>query len=137
MSDQHSPQIILIDDDPANNMISKLFIKKVVPEASVISYTDPVLGVNYLQNEFSKDPFPTILMLDINMPVLSGWDVLDKISLLPPAVKDHMTIYIVSSSINPLDKKKADESTLVKAYIEKPFNISLLENILISALTIK
>ena len=129
MATEMTPQILLIDDDASNNLISKLILKKVIPEAQIISYTDPEAGVKYLRAELTENLQPVTLMLDINMPVLNGWDVLELTKDFPEEIKKLLTVYIVSSSVDPVDKEKAALSPLVKFYIEKPFSIPFLQTI--------
>ncbi len=68
-------------------------------------------------------------LLDINMPVISGWDVLGRFSAMPEDIKKHFTIFILTSSINVEDKQRAAAHPLVNAYIEKPMTIGLLKSI--------
>ena len=125
-------RILLIDDDAGNNTVSRIFLKKVVIETEIVAFTDPVEGLGYIVSEYASRPVNTILLLDINMPVLSGWDVLDKFTALPETIKKYFTIYILTSSINMEDKQRAAVHPLVSAYIEKPMTIGLLKTIFLS-----
>ncbi len=122
-------RILLIDDDAGNNTVSRIFLKRVAIETEIVAFTDPEQGLDYINSEYSRSPVSTILLLDINMPVLSGWDVLDKFMRLPQDIKQHFTIYILTSSINKDDKDKAAAHPLVSAYIEKPMTIGLLNSL--------
>ena len=122
-------RILLIDDDAGNNTVSRIFLKRVAIETEIVAFTDPVLGLEYIATEYAKNPVTTILLLDINMPVLSGWDVLEKFEQMAEGIKKHFTIYILTSSINKEDKDKAAAHPLVGAYIEKPMSIGLLNSL--------
>ncbi len=124
-------RVLLIDDDPGNNMISKMFLKKILPDAKVLAFTDPQAGVTYILENYIKEPVPTILLLDINMPNLNGWEVLDILNTQADIIKKYITIYILSSSIDSFDKQKANSQPLVTAFIEKPLKVETLKNILI------
>jgi len=124
-------RVLLIDDDPGNNMISKMFLKKILPGAKVLAFTDPQAGVTYILENYIKEPVPTILLLDINMPNLNGWEVLDILNTQADIIKKYITIYILSSSIDSFDKQKANSQPLVTAFIEKPLKVETLKNILI------
>ena len=128
-----TPQrVLLIDDDAGNNKISQIFLKRIMPDTAIVSFTEPETGLHYIQEEYTKAPVPTVLLLDINMPVLSGWEVLDELNKLPRSVTDSITIYILSSSINPADKRRASEAPLVSGYIEKPFTAAVLKELFLS-----
>ena len=128
-------RILLIDDDAGNNMINNMTLKRMLPAVPVISFTDPVKGVAYIEKEYGLAPVPAVLLLDINMPVLMGWDVLELLELLPGAVKDSLHVYIASSSIDPEDKNRALSSPLVKGYVEKPLSIQTLKALFPEATT--
>lgn len=63
------------------------------------------------------------------MPGLSGWNVLDKLSMLSKDIKEKISIVMVSSSIDPKDKIKANECSLVIGYLEKPLSIKNLKDL--------
>ena len=129
MSVNNLQRILLIDDDAGNNTVSRIFLKRVVLETEIVPFTDPVKGLDYISTEYTAKPVNTILLLDINMPVLSGWDVLDKFSDMLNDIKKYFTIFILTSSINIDDKQKAAAHPLVNSYIEKPMTIGLLKSI--------
>ena len=132
MSINNLERIVLIDDDAGNNTVSRIFLKRVVIETEIVAFTDPIEGLNYISSEYSVRPVKTILLLDINMPVLSGWDVLERFDELPDEIKQHFTIYILTSSINIDDKQRAAAHPLVSTYIEKPMTIGLLKSIFLN-----
>ena len=132
MSVNNLQRILLIDDDAGNNTVSRIFLKRVVLETEIVAFTEPEKGLQYISSEYIVKPVKTILLLDINMPVLSGWDVLEKFSRMPDAIKKYFTIFILTSSINIEDKQRAAAHPLVNAYIEKPMTIGLLKSIFLS-----
>jgi len=132
MAIENLQRILLIDDDAGNNTVSRIFLKRVVIETEIVAFTDPEKGLDYIATEYAKNPVTTILLLDLNMPILSGWDVLEKFEQFPESVKKYFTVYILTSSINQEDKRRAAEHPLVSAYIEKPMTIGLLKTIFLS-----
>ncbi len=78
-------RIIFLDDDSLHNTLAVLYIKRVFPDLNVdiVGFTNPQEGINYIGTEYSKHPVRTVLFLDINMPSLNGWQVLDKLQLMP------------------------------------------------------
>jgi CheY-like chemotaxis protein len=120
---------VVIDDDVSTNFYSKLIIRKTFPESEVSTFSNPLEAIEYFQNTSAKSPTNTIVLLDINMPELSGWEVLDKIEALNE-LKNTFSIFMISSSINAEDKKRAANHPLVSGYIEKPINKEKLSKML-------
>jgi len=121
---------ILIDDDQINNMVCRKVIRTIVPKAHIQAFTDPEKGLSYVQLAFAAgDAANTILFLDINMPSLTGWDVLEKLSNFDSAFQERVKIFMLSSSFNASDKEKAVHNKLVSGYISKPLSGTILNTI--------
>ena len=114
-------RFLIVDDDPQNNMLSKMALKKSLGEVDVMDFLIPEEGLHYIQTQLSKmKEVKTILFLDINMPSMSGWEFLEEFELLADFIKRQFEIYILSSSLDPRDLKKVDENVLVIGFVEKP-----------------
>jgi len=122
-------RFLLIDDDPFNNRLCTMALNKTFESPDVIAFTVPETAIEYIEDEYSKHPVKTVLFLDINMPSLSGWDVLDKLKDSSNNVKDNFTIFILSSSIDPMDKQQAADNPMVTGYLEKPLTKERLQPI--------
>ena len=128
MEDQKIPNVIIIDDDSINNYLSETIIHLDFPEAEIHIFTDPQAGLDYLHTEYTMTtPNKTVLFLDINMPVLSGWDILEIFKNYPDTIKNQFEIYMFTSSIAFEDKQRANDNSLVSGFIEKPLSASQLE----------
>ncbi len=125
-----STHFILIDDERISNVLTSIFIKDVFTNANINAFTHPLEGVQFIRNAFKENPVKTILFLDINMPTVTGWDVLDIMEEIPENILDFLTIYILSSSVDPLDKIKATNHKLLTGYLEKPLSINALQTIM-------
>lgn len=78
----------------------------------------------------SHDPdIPEVILLDINMPKMDGWEFLNKLKAVKPAFCQKARIFIVSSSIALEDKKNAEMFQEIEAYIAKPMNVAGLKRI--------
>jgi two-component system, chemotaxis family, chemotaxis protein CheY len=122
---------IVIDDDPVSNNISKMYLRKMFPDASIKTFTDPQEGLDYILAHF-EDPNAdkAALFLDINMPFLSGWDILDRFVNTSDLTKLQFKIYMNTSSLAPKDRKRALQNPFVAGYIEKPLTMLKLKNAL-------
>ena len=114
-------QFILIDDDPMNNLICKLTIEMTLGQTDVKAFVDPENGLEYFQNEFAalKDT-SALLLLDIHMPNMSGWEFLESFDHLGFEVKDRVRVCILSSSIDDRDKKRSYANKNVLDFLVKP-----------------
>src|SRR5437870_1428363 len=113
-------RILIIDDDPGNNFLCEIMVKKAIAGMDIQTFIQPEIAVDYVKKKYANgNAVPTILFLDINRPVMTGWDVLDTFKTFDNTIMQQFMIYIVSSSIAQRDKKRATENPLVMDYIEK------------------
>jgi CheY-like chemotaxis protein len=124
------PEFIVIDDDEINNMLCREYILLAFPNADIHTYTKPQEGLDYIRGHYGAgNTNAAMLFLDINMPVMSGWEVLEVFSDFPESIKGVFTIYLLTSSVDSEDKENADASGLVSGFIEKPLAIRELQAI--------
>ena len=108
---------VIIDDDE----VTLILIKKVMEASnfhdSPIFFSNASQGVDHLRNKLAKNK-PSVIFLDINMPRISGWEILDELEQLHQ--KNRIHVILVSSSINKADKIKASTYQSTITYMEKP-----------------
>lgn len=124
-------RFFLVDDDPLNNTLTKMILRKSFDEVEVIDFTIPEDGLEFIKSEPSNTPpdGKTTLFLDINMPTLTGWEFLEAFNRFDASIKEQYNIYILSSSINYNDINLAKANPLVLDFIEKPLNKAKLVRI--------
>ncbi|PKQ46446.1 response regulator [Confluentibacter flavum] len=125
-------QFILVDDDSLSTSISKMVLVKSLEDIEVKDFIDPEIALEYIETQF-ENKFENqliILLLDINMPNLTGWEFLDKFKTFTDSIKKQFEIYMLSSSVDPVDIQRAKLNPLVKDFIEKPLNKAVLLKIL-------
>ena len=113
--------IAIIDDDSIFQFIAKRLVESINSKNETIVFSngkDAIDFIHYNLNEI--DNLPDIIFLDINMPVMNGWQFLNKYIELKSKIKKEITIYIVTSSKNPDDFIKAESIHEVADYIVKP-----------------
>jgi CheY-like chemotaxis protein len=122
---------IVIDDDYVNNLICSSLLRAIYPQSDLKTFLKPEEGLAYIASLAAAGSTDDVIMLlDINMPTLTGWDVLEQFEEYPAALKAHFRIYILSSSIAREDKRKAREWTMVAGFIEKPLTIEAVRKLL-------
>ncbi|PRY87011.1 response regulator [Mongoliibacter ruber] len=117
--------IILVDDDPINNLINKRLITKLSISEKVEEFLEAEKALQRLRSLDSNEQ--TLILLDINMPVMNGWDFLNVYLKEFPERKDE--IYVLSSSIDLQDRQKAMQYHVVKGFVEKPLTPEKIKNI--------
>lgn len=117
-------EFILIDDDHVVLTFGKLLIKKNYENVVIKTFDAAVNGLNYLKNSFptASDLTQAILLLDINMPEMDGWEFLEAFEKLDEKIKNLIKIYILSSSVDERDKKRASLNRYVVDYLLKPLD---------------
>jgi CheY-like chemotaxis protein len=110
---------IVVDNDPVNNLLCDLAIRDEVSDANFLAFTDPLEAFDHISAS-DEGVSMNILLLDINMPIWSGWDFVEHFDKLDENIKSRFRVYMLSSSIDSNDKQRAMENKNVVDYIEKP-----------------
>jgi len=117
---------IIVDDDPFNNIICKSMVQSTLGGVDVKTFEVPEEGLTFIQNECIKSLVPIILFLDINMPTLTGWEFIEQYEKFSEDVKKQISIYLVSSSLDPRDVDKAESNKYIKGFISKPLRREMI-----------
>jgi CheY-like chemotaxis protein len=116
-----SKKIILIDDDEIFVFLTKKAIEVTNTFDVLNVFKNGLEAINFLKEYINKpDDLPEVILLDINMPIMDGWQFLDEYKSIKPKLLRKIIIYIVSSSISPLDLARAKKISDVSDYIIKP-----------------
>ena len=114
-------KILLVDDDKVTNLLHKRQIAKFKLAASVDVATDGRAALDYLtEREMAGENQPELVLLDINMPRMDGFEFLAEYAALPEGLHQNQTIVMVSTSTLRRDRARAEADVLVKAYEIKP-----------------
>ncbi len=117
---------LLIDDNEVDNYVSKHIItrSKLVEKISVAS--SAIEALEFLNSILANsNDFPNIILLDIRMPEMDGFEFLDEFMKFPIAIIKGCSIIMLSSSNDQSDIEKANTYKLVKGYLNKPLDITL------------
>jgi len=119
-------RIYIIDDDPIYQLVTKKLIEKTNLFSETKAFGNGNEALLYFEN---TDDVPDIILLDIEMPGMDGWDFLDELLRIEKNYHKEITIYVASSSIASEDKIKAKNYNCVKDFLSKPINIEKLKAI--------
>ncbi|KEQ28988.1 response regulator [Pedobacter antarcticus 4BY] len=117
--------LLVIDDDDINIFIIKKIVEKTGYDAKMVAKTNGQLAIDYLKDLQQNDiSFPDLILIDINMPVLNGWEFLEVYEKL--GILQDSDMYMLSSSVYENDIEKAKTYKTVKGFISKPLSIERL-----------
>ena len=123
--------VLLVDDDEINNFISIKLIKKALINTDIMACLNGKFAIDQLAEIQRKDPskLPDYILLDINMPIMNGWEFLDEYKRINLDPLGKSKIYIISSSVFSNDINKARSYPLVKDFVSKPLNVENIKEL--------
>jgi two-component SAPR family response regulator len=121
---------LIIDDDRMTLFLCSILIRKTVKDAIITTFEKPKEALRFIAENYplSNDQ-KTVLLLDINMSILSGWDFIQELLNMDPPVIEQFCIYIQSSSVDSRDLEKASSDPYILDFISKPLKKDLLSTI--------
>lgn len=113
--------LTIVDDDD----IFVFLTTKIIEQTNLVDlikvFGNGLDAINFLkENKNNVDALPDIILLDLSMPIMNGWQFLEKYNKLNPTIGKKITIYICSSSISPDDITRAKTISEVSDFIIKP-----------------
>lgn len=119
--------ILLIDDSEASNFLNQFLIKSMGFDVNIQTCVNGQDALDFLKcegkyKEAENYPIPLLILLDINMPIMNGWEFLDEFKSLPVLIKKESVVMMLTTSMNPDDKEKALKNEFISDFITKPLN---------------
>ncbi|NOS56543.1 MAG: response regulator [Cyclobacteriaceae bacterium] len=125
--------IMLIDDNEIDNLINQKMIEAASITENIYTHTGAKSAIEFLKNmekmEVADKVLPDIIFLDIDMPLMDGFQFLDEFEKLTPATKAKCKIIMLTSSINPQDFSRSKKYTNVRLYLNKPISHESIINL--------
>lgn len=113
--------LTLVDDDDIFVFLTTKIIEQTNLVDLIKGFGNGLDAINFLkENKNNVDALPDIILLDLSMPIMNGWQFLEEYNKLNPTIGKKITIYICSSSISPDDITRAKTISEVSDYIIKP-----------------
>lgn len=125
---QEIHNVCIIDDDPIFVFGLQRFLKIAHLGEEFIHYSNGKLAIEGLDRYYQEyENMPDLILVDLNMPVMDGWQFLENYKNILQSVGQ--LVFIVSSSIDPADIKRAKEFPFVKEFIYKPITSEKLKEL--------
>lgn len=123
----------MIDDDSSTNFLNKMIIDQSKAVDEVLTFDQPEVALDYFKGKIDTDE-GALVLLDINMPIMNGWEFLEEFIELNGKLESSKVV-MLTSSIDPADKKKAEENHRVSALKSKPLSVNLINELVREYLT--
>ena len=128
--------VLLIDDDEATNFFTSFIIEETDCAQHIKIVEGGQAALDYLQTSTEQGcdsfsyPCPDLILLDINMPGMNGWEFLDEYKKLNKAHHGKIITVMLTTSLLPQDEMRANEMPEISCFENKPLTMEKLENIL-------
>lgn len=121
----------IIDDDPIFIYGTRRIMKEVDFCDNILVFNNGQDAIEGLKELIAQgEDLPEVLFLDLNMPIMNGWEFLEDFVKISNPDGKKVIIYIISSSVDPRDLERIRNYKMVNNYILKPLSPQDLENVL-------
>lgn len=118
-------KVLIIDDDDIVILVQGKLLQNCDFSKDPLKFKRAPEALDYLNSASNEHHY--LLLLDINMPIMNGWEFLDEIEKMP--LKDKIYVFMVTSSIDYNDKEKAKSYKRIINFIEKPITAKKCEQL--------
>lgn len=125
--------ILSIDDDRVTQMLNQMIFSRTAFAEKCLPFMNGNEGINYFQQltemAGTPDNIPSVIFLDLNMPIIGGWEFLEKMEEKLQHQYPGIKVVILSSSVNPDEKQRADDDPNVIAFLKKPLTPDMINEL--------
>lgn len=122
--------LAIIDDELLYHHLIRHSVRKIKPDARILSFYNGYDALVFLKEQAGDaEELPDLVLLDINMAKMDGWQFIDTYETLPP-LKISPVVYMCSASILEADALLASRHKLLKGYLAKPVTLEMLQQLI-------
>ncbi|KYG80865.1 hypothetical protein AWW67_08570 [Roseivirga seohaensis] len=126
--------ILLIDDDDATNFIHQIIIKKSNIAEQIVTALNGKQAIEFLtkngEDANTENTLPSLIFLDINMPVMDGWGFIEAYKGLSESIRKQIVIVMLTTSYDPDDKKRALQIPEISEFEKKPLTFDIINRLM-------
>lgn len=127
-------KILCVDDDPVTLMFCKSIIKKNYFAIEIDTAMDGQEAIDYYKSlskslNAENTSYPDLIFLDLNMPIMNGWEFLDEFVKSYHFIFPKTKVVILTSSIDPKDEEKANIYSIAIAFFSKPLTNEMIQEL--------
>lgn len=123
--------VLLIDDDEPTNFLNEMIISQLDCTERIVAVQSGLEALAYLTNDESGGcPQPDLILLDINMPGMNGWEFLEKYRVLDQSQRGTVVVVMLTTSLNPDDEAKAHGMEDIDTFMKKPLTKEMFSQLL-------
>lgn len=126
--------VFLIDDDKIYQFTATMILEATGLTNRITTFLNGKDAISFLKhpNTAQNNQFPDIIFLDINMPVMNGWEFLEEFQVFSKTLSHPIKIYLVSSSVDESDINRSKKYPAITDYVIKPLNRDIYRQLLTS-----
>lgn len=125
--------IMIIDDNQATNLYHKIMIEDAgISLENLSEFTSARDAIIFLQDIIEQNSIhllPAVILLDINMPIMNGWEFIERLKAMNLG-EQTPEVYMVSNSRHPLDIAKAEQDPVIVDICEKPLPVEFFAGLI-------
>jgi CheY-like chemotaxis protein len=128
--------VLLVDDNEADNFFHKRILKEsgITDQIEIATDGEEALDFLITRGKDGVPPgqnlLPELIFLDINMPVMDGWTFLEEYDKLGDSLKSKIIIVMLTTSVNPADKKHLEKRQGRVDFLQKPLTLALIDDVM-------
>lgn len=120
-------KVVIIDDDPISILVTETIMRKKGFAENIVTFERPVDALVYFTEQYEEGIAPPdYIFLDVQMPVLNGWEFLEKYEEILVVAPEDKHVVMLSATFSAQDREKANDHPMVRTLITKPVNGEIL-----------
>ncbi|MFY0255013.1 response regulator [Chitinophaga sp. 30R24] len=122
--------IFIVDDDPIHQQIAKIMIERQAISSNIRVFSDAQDVLDYLRDHAGEAAsLPDLILLDLNMPVMDGWEFLEEYAIFCGQLPKRIRIFVLTSSIDEKDRERVSAYDFVTGYLTKPLSKEIIAHL--------